>query len=137
MKIYRLTHRSIRPFGRIIDRSCVRDRGRGNAFGVLLKERSKGWRIAYLIMRARTITCLEKHPDSIETFEPVSGKAILALATGKNPIKVKLFFLDKPVALKKGIWHGVAAVTKKAEMKIFENIEVNTDYYDLGKSRFA
>lgn len=133
MKIYKLTHKNIRPFGWIIDRSCVRDKGRGNAFGILLKERSKGWRVAYLVMRTRAINRLEKHPDSIETFEPVKGRAMLALAADKNPGDTKLFFLDKSVALKKGIWHGVAALTKKAEMKIFENREVKTKYHHLGK----
>jgi len=126
MKIHRLTHEAIRPYGMIIDAKCVKDNGRGNAFGILLKERSGGWRIGYLIVRDRKIKRLEQHPDSLETFEPVKGKAVIAFAPNSHPYNIKVFLLDKPVVVKKGVWHEVAALSRRAEIKIFENLNVAT-----------
>jgi len=125
----RLTHKAIRPFGYIIDARCVRDTGRKNAFGILLKEKAPGWRIGYLIVRQGFIDRLESHPDSLETFEPVKGRAIIALAPAKDPSAIKVFTLDKPVVLKKGVWHDVAAVSKRCEIKIFENSDVRVAYH--------
>lgn len=130
MKIYKITHKSIKPYGYIIDKRCVKDNGRGNRFGILLKVKSDGWRIAYLIVRAKIITRIEYH-DSLETFEPVNGKVIIALAAYRNPEKLKVFLLDKPIVLKKLIWHDVAVVSEKAELKIFENRKVNGGYHYL------
>jgi len=131
MKIQRLTHKSIRPYGYLIDRTCVDDNGRENRFGILLKERSKGWRIGYLVVRERIIKKLESHPGSLETFEPVKGRAMIALSENKDPQDPKIFLLDRPVILKKGVWHNVAAIFGVCEMKIFENIEVATKYHSL------
>lgn len=129
-RINTITHRSIRPYGFIIDKRCVKDNGRGNRFGILLKERSKGWRIGYLIVRDRTIPRLEYH-DTLETFEPVKGRCIIALAAHGSPERAKVFLLDKPIVLKKGIWHDVAVLSRIAEIKIVENIEVDGEYHYL------
>ena len=129
-KPHKLTHNSIKPYGYIIDAACVKDDGNGNRFGILLKEKSNGWRIGYLIVRDRKITRLEYH-DTLETFEPVNGSCIIALADNKTPEKAKTFLLDKPIVVKKGIWHDVAAISKKAEIKIVENIDVDGEYYYL------
>lgn len=133
MKVRKLTRERIKPYGRIIDRACVKDNGRGNRFGVLLKEPSNGWRIGYLILRDRVIKRLERHTDSLETFEPVKGKAVIALAKKGLPDSAELFFLDKPIVISKGIWHEVLAVSGKCEIKIFENIDVETEYYSLSR----
>ena len=79
-KIYKITHKNIAPYGYIIDKSCIKDSGKGNEFGILLKVKSDGWRIGYLIVRNKSINRVEYH-DSLETFEPVKGKAMIALAT--------------------------------------------------------
>jgi len=129
MKINKLTHESIKPYGRIIDSSFMKDDGRGDKFDILLKEKSRGWRIGYLILRKRKITKLENHSDSLETFEPVKGRAVIAFAANKKPGDIKLFYLDKNVLVKKGVWHDVAAITKECEIKIFENIAVKTKVY--------
>lgn len=130
MKVHKLTHENIKPYGYIIDKRCVKDDGKGNRFGILLKVKSDGWRIGYLIVRDKAIARVEHH-DSLETFEPISGKVIIALGTYRNPEKLKVFLLDKPIVLKKGIWHDVAAVSKIAELKIFENREVGGGYHYL------
>ncbi|MFA6079483.1 MAG: hypothetical protein WC779_07050 [Candidatus Omnitrophota bacterium] len=133
IKIRRLTPKSVRPYAVIIDSACVKDDGRKNCFGILLKEKSKGWRIGYLIVRDKTIPRLESHPDSLETFEPVSGKTVIAFAPALHPDKVKVFLLDKGVVVKKGVWHDVAPLSKRSEVKIFENIEVKTSYHKLAE----
>lgn len=129
-KINKLTHKSMRPYGYIIDSRCVKDDGRGNRFGILLKEKSDGWRIGYLIVRDRMIKRVEYH-DTLETFEPVKGRAAIALAAHKDPEDLKLFLLDKPIVLKKGVWHDVLALSKRSEIKIVENIEVDGEYHYL------
>jgi len=132
VKLKKLTHKSIKPYGWIIDEACVKDTGRGNAFGILFKERSAGWRIAYLIVREKAIKRLECH-NSLETFEPVRGKMAIILAAPKSPARSKLFLLDKPIVLKKGTWHDVAAISSRADVKIVENIEVGSRYFNLAK----
>lgn len=132
IKPRRLTSQAMRPYGYIIDSSCVRYKGdTRNGFGIVLKERSGGWRIAYLVVRERSIRRLESHPDTVETFEPVKGRAVIALARRGRPDAFELFFLDKPIAVKKGIWHDVASLSNSAEIKIFENIKVTERYHHL------
>jgi len=133
MKIHLLTHKSIRPYGWIIDARCVRDNGKGNHFGILLRERSRGWRVGYLIVREPSIKCLERHPNSLETFEPVKGDMAIALSRPGSPDRYTVFRLDKPVVLKKNVWHDVAALSKTCEIKIFENISVTTEFHSLKK----
>ena len=131
MKIQKLTKRSIKPYGRIIDASGVKYKPGDNGFGVIFKERSAGWRIAYLVVRKRKILRLESHPNTAETFEPVRGKALIALAGIADPDNYRIFLLDKPVILEKGVWHNVAALTKNCEIKICEGIKVAEKYHKL------
>lgn len=131
MKIQKLTHKNIKPYGWIIDSGFMKDDGNGDKFSVLIKEKSRGWRIGYLILRKKKLRKLENHPDSLETFEPVKGKTMIALADNKSPHKFKAFLLDKPIVVKKGVWHNVAAVSGRCEIKIFENLDVKTVYTDL------
>jgi len=134
MKVKRLTKNNIRPYGRIIDGSFIKDDGAGNKFGVLLREPSKGWRIGYLILRDKFIGSLERHKDSPETFEPMKGRAVIALAKAALPDSAELFYLDKPVVVNKNIWHDVLAISRVCEIKIFENIEVKTERYSLNNN---
>lgn len=129
MKINKLAHRSIKPYGWIVDSKFMKDDGCGDKFEILLKEKSKGWRIGYLVLRKKKFRKLECHPDSLETFEPVKGKAVIALAGRRNPANFKVFLLDRPIVVKKGVWHDVAAISGRCEIKIFENIDVKTKYY--------
>lgn len=131
INIKKLTRKSVEPYAMIIDGSCVPDSGKGNNFGILMKEKSRGWRIGYLVVRDRAIKRMERHPDSFETFEPVKGRLVIAFAGNKDPAKTEFFFLDKGVVVKKGIWHEVAAIGGSAEVKIFENIEVKTEYLEI------
>jgi ureidoglycolate hydrolase len=127
-KISHLTYSKIKPYGYIIDSKCAKNQPDGNGWGILLNSRSTGWRIAYLILRKKKISRLESHPDSLETFEPVKGRAVIAIAAQKSPKNSKLFYLDRPIVLKKGVWHGLYAVSKEAHIKIFENNKVKCVY---------
>lgn len=129
MKINKLTHKSIKPYGCIIDSACVKYKSDDNGFGVVFRQRSTGWRIAYLVVRKRRMARLECHPNTSETFEPVKGRTVIALAKPNSPDKYKLFLLDKPIVLKKGIWHEVAALSGRPEIKICEAIEVKEVYH--------
>jgi hypothetical protein len=40
--------------------------------------------------------------------------------------------LDKPVILKKGLWHGVVALGDEADIKITENASVRCVYWKTG-----
>jgi ureidoglycolate hydrolase len=133
MKLRKLTHKSIRPYGCIIDAECVSCKPGDNGFGILFSERSKGWRIAYLVVKKRTITRLENHPNTAETFEPATGQAAIALAPHNSPDNFKVFLLDKPVVLKKGVWHNVTRLTKDCGIKICEGIKVREVYHELAK----
>lgn len=128
MKVNRITSNSIRPYGVIIDGRCAKTRSDGNGWGILFRSRSNGWRVAYLILRRRKIGRLESH-DSPETFEPVKGKAVIALATHGSPRRYKLFFLDKPIILKKGVWHGLKSISKSSHIKITENLKLTSKYH--------
>ena len=129
-KLQKITHKSIKPYGYVIDSRCVKDDGKGNRFGILLKEKSNGWRIGYLIVRDKAITRVEYH-DTLETFEPVSGRCVIALAVHNAPGKPRVFLLDKPIVLKKGVWHDLAALSRRAEVKIVENIDVDGECHYL------
>lgn len=131
MKPCKLTHAKIKPFGYIIDSKCLRYKPGDNGFGIVFKERSAGWRIAYLDVRKRTIARLENHPNTAETFEPVSGRAVIALAKHRDPESFELFALDRPVVLHKGVWHNVAVSSGRAGIKICEGSKVAESYHDL------
>ncbi len=103
-----------------------------NLFRIVLKdETARGWRIAYLIVRDKSIDRLEQHPGSYETFEPVRGRSVLYVAEKDNPEQIECFVLDRPVVLNKGIWHGVITLDNDAEIKIFENADVECVYHAL------
>jgi ureidoglycolate hydrolase len=99
---------------------------------ILVTEEKIGWRIALLEIERKEIKRLERHPDSMETFEPVSGIGLLFVAD-KDPGDFEVFILDRPVCLYKGIWHEVATLTEKAKFKITENYDVKCEYFDFEK----
>ena len=104
-----------------------------NQFRIIVNEDdSVGWRIAYLIVREKSICRLEQHVNSKESFEPVKGRSILYVSTVEKPQEVEGFYLDKPIVLKKGIWHGIISIDDEAHVKITENNEVSMGFHELG-----
>lgn len=125
LKTQKINEQAFKKYGYIINWNGRKKSKKENLFRIVARDRkAAGWRIAYLIVRDKVIGRLEQHPDSMESFEPVSGKAILYLSYQKKPTKIAGFMLDKPVILKKGIWHGVVSLSQETHIKITENNRV-------------
>ena len=102
-------------------------------FFIITTEEKEPWRLAVFRYTNKEIQRMECHPTSRESFEPLHGLTVLVVATHENPEEYEAFILDKPVCLKKGIWHQVLALTEEAQVKIVENLEVQSEFYDLEK----
>ncbi len=128
-----ITAQSFRPYGRLIDYPRKNKKGNvRNLWRIVLTDPSaRGWRIAYLVLRDKTIGRLESHSGMFESFEPVRGRALFFVARRKDLTDVRCFLLDKPVILNKGIWHGLIALDGECEIKITENAKVTCEYWPL------
>ena len=133
IRIERITAQRFAAFGRLIDlpRSGFPNPEK-NLWKIIVRQPGAGWRIAVLVVRDRVIRRLERHPGSLESFEPVLGRSLLFVTVKKDPSGIRCFLLDKPVILKKGLWHGVVASTREADIKITENSKVICNYWKLG-----
>ena len=113
---------------------CWNKRTKKKIFSVLTGDKqAKGWRIGYLIFHPAPVDSLEAHPESMETFEPVTGTTVILVAPQNNPGAIEAFLLDKPVCVAKNVWHGVRVVSEKAEIKITENFDVASVIHKLKK----
>jgi ureidoglycolate hydrolase len=132
LKVFKIKASLFKPYGWIIDYPQRRKAQKTkNLFRIVLRQPREGWRIAYLVVRDRVIDKIESHPDSCESFEPIKGKGLLFVSQKKDASAIKCFLLDKPVILKKGIWHAVLTITKEFDVKIVENSKVRCVYYRL------
>ena len=129
----KITHANFEKYGRVIAYPRQKDKGAGkNIFHIVLREREpSGWRIAYLVVREKKLSRLERHPVSFESLEPVKGRVRLFVARKKDPREIECFDLSVPVVLNKGVWHGVITIGKEAEIKISENAKVSCRYWKL------
>jgi ureidoglycolate hydrolase len=106
-----------------------------NQWKIIVRDRNAaGWRIACLVVREREITRLEQHPETWESFEPLSGRALLFVAPAKRPRQWEAFYLDRPVVLKKAVWHGIVAISRQVQVKITENNRVRSRFFPLGRT---
>ncbi|MGE5279371.1 MAG: ureidoglycolate lyase [Deltaproteobacteria bacterium] len=134
LPVRRISSRAFMPFGRVIGYpNRGRAQRRRNLFHVVLRQPGKGWRIAYLVVRDRAIDRLEQHPQSYESFEPVRGRCLLFVARRRAAVSIRCFLLDRPVILRKGLWHGIVTLGREADVKITENDRVRCEYWDLGR----
>lgn len=127
VKIESITRENFAPFGTVIEFSPDFD----GIYEILETEDEKPWILAVFRYTNKTIQRIENHPTSMETFEPLSGVTVLLVAEHETPEKYKAFVLNKPVCLKKGVWHQVLSLTPSAEVKITENKDVYSEFYDL------
>lgn len=127
VKIESITRETFAPFGTVIEFSPDFD----GIYEILETEDEKPWILAVFRYTNKTIQRIENHPTSMETFEPLSGVTVLLVAEHETPENYKAFVLDKPVCLKKGVWHQVLSLTPSAEVKITENKDVYSEFYDL------
>ena len=103
----------------------------GDTFYIADTETDQPWRVAVFRYSSKEIKVVENHPTSKESFEPLKGITVLLVAEHENPEDYRAFVLDKPVCLKKGIWHQVLALTPEAQVKITENLEVPSEFYEF------
>jgi ureidoglycolate hydrolase len=128
-----ITRENFRRFGWIIELPDRKVSKTENLFKIIVRQPKQGWRVAYLVVRDRVISRLEQHPESLESFEPVKGKGLLFLTTKKDSASIECFTLDRPVILKKGVWHGVVSLSREFDVKIVENASVRCVYWSLGR----
>jgi ureidoglycolate hydrolase len=113
------------PFGKVLEIAepdpSVAAEGR-NEFKVLDEsDNADGWRLAVQIVRGRELRQIGHHPSSKETFEPVTGVAVICVAAHETPDALEAFVLDRPVVVNAGVWHGLIALSREAVVKISEN----------------
>lgn len=100
-------------------------------FYIVVTEEKEPWRLAVFRYRNKSVKTLECHPGSLESFEPLKGITVLVVAEHEKPEQMEAFVLDQPVCLYKGIWHQVLTLTEEAQVKIAENLEVSSEFYEL------
>ncbi|HWQ80484.1 MAG TPA: hypothetical protein VN381_16775 [Anaerovoracaceae bacterium] len=122
-----ITKENFGKYGTIID---FTGRKENPPFEIIITNEEDPWRIAMLRVEEREFTFLEKHPSSLETFEPVEGVCLL-LVSLEAQSDYEVFVLDRPVCLDKGVWHGIVTLAGVSKVKITENLEVDTDFYNL------
>ena len=129
IRISNLTAKAFKKYGIVLEQ-----RNKKKVFSVIAGDpKAAGWRIGYLIFSPAPVDSLERHPESMETFEPVSGTTVMLVAPQNAPEKMEAFLLDKPVCVAKNIWHAVRVMSESAEIKITENFEVESVIYKLKK----
>ena len=131
MKIESITKEAFAPFGTVIEfpEKCRED------FYIADTDPQNPWRVAVFRYSNHSIKTIENHPSSKETFEPLKGVTVLLVAQNETPEKYQGFILDKPVCLKKGVWHQVLSLTPSAEVKITENLEVESVFYEYKEEK--
>ncbi|MBZ0166678.1 MAG: ureidoglycolate lyase [Candidatus Omnitrophica bacterium] len=129
-----ITRQNFRRYGTLIGYPGKEKKGAArNLWRVVHRApNSNGWRVAYLILRDKSIGRLECHPTSDETFEPVRGRALIFVAAGRQLADIACFRLDTPVIVHKGIWHGLITETAEAEIKITENLNISCRTWPWG-----
>ena len=100
---------------------------------IVITEEKEPWRLAVFRYNNKTVKRMECHPASLESFEPLKGLTVLIVAEHENPEAYEAFILDKPVCLYKGIWHQVLSLTDEAQVKIAENLEVGSEFFEFEK----
>jgi len=130
----KINSRNFKRYGWVIEGPAKKPKDkRKSLFSIVLIEPLKsGWRIAYLLLRDKAVAFLERHIDSFESFEPIRGETLIYVADAKDLKNIQCFYLDKPVILKKGVWHNLITLNKQSEIKITENAKVRCDYWQLG-----
>ena len=130
----KINSRNFKRYGWVIEGAAKKTKDKEKSlFSIVLTEPIKaGWRIAHLLLRDKSAAYLERHIDSFESFEPIRGETMIYVAGSKDIKSIKCFYLDKPVILKKGVWHNVITLNTQSEIKITENAKVRCDYWQLG-----
>jgi len=96
-----------------------------SGFHVLLEQpAAPGWAWAISKLTRRHIDLVGAHPNTKETFEPLSGVALIAVARPETPDDLEVFLLDKPVCVNENTWHSTVALSEVVYIKTTENTGV-------------
>jgi len=131
-KIQNITEHSFKKYGTRIDFTA---KDGGSDFEIIISHETDPWRIAVLRVKDKAFTGLEKHPHSLETFEPLEGMCVLLLSDSTDKKDYEAFLLDQSVCLHKDIWHGIVTLTPESKVKITENLTVETEYYKFDQPK--
>lgn len=127
MEIKTLNPTAFKPYGQLIAFTDAKEDG----WEIVVTHKSAGWRVALLEFSRKAATRLEHHPNSKETFEPISGVALLIVAKHDSPEDYEVFLLDQPISINPGIWHEVISLSEMTQVKITENLDVTCVYREL------
>lgn len=128
MNVQNLTAVAFQPYGTVIQIDETKTEG----FQVIVEEpEAEGWRIAISQLTRGKIVKLGLHPNTRESFEPLSGISLILVAKKEAPQELEVFLLDQPVCLHKNIWHATAALSSRSLIKITENNHVESMEYVL------
>lgn len=125
--IQNITADNFQRYGVVLDFSP----GFPEVFEIIVKQPDTGWRLALLRYGAKTARTMERHPGSKESFEPLSGMFLMIVAEAETPADFEVFLLDRPVCLHAGVWHQVISLAAESQVKITENLEVDSEYYEF------
>lgn len=126
--IKNITKKNFEPYGYIIDY----DQENRDDFQVVLTEaREKGWRIAFSKIIDSNIIEIARHPETMETFEPIHGTTLICVSTTTNINDYQIFLLDRPICIKQNIWHTTICLSDYSIVKIIENAEVTAEKHKI------
>jgi ureidoglycolate hydrolase len=126
--IRNLTGEAFRPYGDIIEPL----ENSTEPFQVILTEpEAGGWRIAISKVTYKSVSKLGLHPNTRESFEPLTGISLIIVSQEDGPEEGESFLLDKPICLHKNIWHATMALSETSYLKITENDRVQSREYML------
>lgn len=131
IRLESITADNFKPYGTVMEFP----EDYSDTFYIVDTEEEQPWRVAVFRYDTKEIKIIENHPTSKETFEPLKGISVLLVAEHEKPEEYHAFILDKPVCLKKGTWHQVLALTDSAQVKITENLEVPSEFYEYESAK--
>lgn len=129
-----ITARNFRKYGKLITYPNKSMKGTTrNLWRIVDEEPARvGWRIAYLILRDKSIGRMERHTTSKETFEPIQRTCLFFVSTDKDLSHIECFELNRPIILNRGVWHGLITLGDECEIKITENAKITCQYWRFG-----
>ena len=123
-----ITAESFAPNGKVLQFSGEKP---DTCFEIIVTEEKSPWRLAMFRVKNTECLRLECHPTSLESFETVRGTGNLLAAAPETPHDYHAFLLDCPVCLHKGVWHNMVTLSAETIVKIAENLEVNSEFFEL------
>ena len=127
VKLESVSAQAFAPFGSVIEFPEDFE----DIFYIVETDTENPWRVAVFRYTNKEIRTIECHPTSKETFEPLHGVTVLLVSEHDTPDDYRAFLLDKPICLKKGVWHQTLSLTDEAVVKITENLEVESVFHEL------